>query len=177
MFVGMPDAAFRHGSAPIFPKDPAPMTPQDSVPRLHGGYSCLRPQTYDEHDFDQYPILSYCLGFGEFCPIDAVTGIPTPTPTPTATWVLLCGALGGEVALVAVDEGEGVRRAAADEDDSFDNVDDRERDDTAELAVKEASVMEELVREAGIVVSGITGAVPRANTRDEFEQHVESSSP
>ena len=35
--------------------------------------------------------------------------------------------------MVAVDEGEGVRRAAADEDDSFDDVDDRGGDDIAEL--------------------------------------------
>ena len=104
-------------------------------------------------------------------------GIPTPTPTPMATWVLLCGELGGEVALVAVDEGEGVRRAAADEGDSFYNFGDTERDDTAELAVREASVMEELVREAGIVVSAVTGPVARANSRDGVEQHVESSSP
>ena len=71
-----------------------------------------------------------------------------------------------------MDEGEGVRRTAADEDKSPDDI-----DDTAELGVREAPVMEGLVREAGMVVCAVTGPVPRANSRDGLEQHVGSSLP
>ena len=82
MFVGTPDAVTRHGSAPIIPQDSAPITPQDSAPitphdsapRVREAYCFLRPQTYDEHDFELYPIPSYFLGFWEFCSIDAVAG-------------------------------------------------------------------------------------------------------
>ena len=77
LLVGLPHAVTRHGSAPIFPQDSAPITPHDPVPRVHEAYCCLRPQTYDEHDFDLYSILSYCLGFWDFCSIAAFAGRPS----------------------------------------------------------------------------------------------------
>ena len=52
------------------------------------------------------------------------------------------GAPGGVVTPVAVDEGEGVRRVAADEDESFNDVDDGGGDNIAELGVIEIFVIE-----------------------------------
>ena len=43
--------------------------------------------------------------------------------------------------MFAVDEGEGVRKTAADEDESFDEVDDRVGDSVTELGVRAVVVV------------------------------------
>ena len=58
-----------------------------------------------------------------------------------ATLVLSGGMLGDRVAMFAVDEGEGVRKTAADEDESFDDVDDRVGDSVTELGVRAVVVV------------------------------------
>ena len=70
---------------------------------------------------------------------------------------------------VAVDEGEGVRNGEADEGEIVDDVEDTGRDDTAELGVREASVVEgTLVREAGMVDCAVTGPGPRVTAGMEW---------
>ena len=95
-----------------------------------------------------------------------------------ATFLLLGDALGEGVTRVAVDEGEGVGSGEVDVGKIVDDVNDTGRDDIAEFGLREASVVEgTLVGEDGMVVCAVTGPEPRVNSRDEVEQHAESSSP